>query len=152
MKWCMICITLQIVPHNNIDNPDDVIKWKHFPHKGPFVRGIHRSSVNSPHKGQWRGALMFSLIWDWTNGWINKRDARDQERHRAHNGVTVMNPSKILLKPKYRKQSFVHCFSAYRYALFEIEDVFVDYNLCHWYTRSYAISVRVIFPTNSTYF
>ena len=25
-------------------------------------RGIHRWPVNSPHKGQWRGALMFSLI------------------------------------------------------------------------------------------
>ena len=41
---------------------DDVIKWKHFPHYWPFVRGIHRSPVNSQHKGQWRGALMFSLI------------------------------------------------------------------------------------------
>ena len=41
---------------------DDVIKWKHFPRYWPFVRGIHRSPVNSPHKGQWRGALMFSLI------------------------------------------------------------------------------------------
>ena len=38
---------------------DDVIKWKHFPRYWPFVRGIHRSPVNSPHKGQWRGALMF---------------------------------------------------------------------------------------------
>ena len=38
-----------------------VIKWKHFPRYGPFVRGSHRSPVNSPHKGQWRGALMFSL-------------------------------------------------------------------------------------------
>ena len=38
---------------------DYVIKWKHFPRYWPFVRGIHRSSVNSPHKGQWRGALMF---------------------------------------------------------------------------------------------
>ena len=37
---------------------DDVIKWKHFPRYWPFVRGIHRSPVNSPHKGQWRGALM----------------------------------------------------------------------------------------------
>ena len=45
-----------ILPH------DDVIKWKHFPRYWPFVRGIHRSPVNSPHKGQWRGALMFSLI------------------------------------------------------------------------------------------
>ena len=41
---------------------DDVIKWNHFPHHWPFVRGIHRSPVISPHKGQWRGALMFSLI------------------------------------------------------------------------------------------
>ena len=38
---------------------DDVIKWKHFLRYWPFVRGIHRSPVNSPHKGQWRGALMF---------------------------------------------------------------------------------------------
>ena len=41
---------------------DDVIKWKHFPCDRPFMRGIHRSPVNSPHKGQWRGVLMFSLI------------------------------------------------------------------------------------------
>ena len=38
---------------------DDVIKWKYFPRYWPFVRGIYRSPVNSPHKGQWRGALMF---------------------------------------------------------------------------------------------
>ena len=31
---------------------DDVIKWKHFPRNWPFVRAIHRSPVNSPHKGQ----------------------------------------------------------------------------------------------------
>ena len=48
---------------------DDVTKWKHFPRYWPFMRGIHRSSVNSPHKGQWRVALMFSLICASTNGW-----------------------------------------------------------------------------------
>ena len=47
---------------------DDVIKWKHFPRYWPFVRGIHRSPVNSPHKGQWRGTLIFSLICVWING------------------------------------------------------------------------------------
>ena len=41
---------------------DDVINWKYFPRYRPFVRGIHRWPVNSSHKGQWRGALMFSLI------------------------------------------------------------------------------------------
>ena len=52
---------------------DDVIKWKHFPRYWPFVRGIQRSPVNSPHKGQWRGALMLSLICAWINGWVNNR-------------------------------------------------------------------------------
>ena len=41
---------------------DYVIKWKHFPRHWPFVRGIHRSPMNPPHKSQWRKALMFSLI------------------------------------------------------------------------------------------
>ena len=31
--------------------------------------GNHRSPVNSPHKGQWREILMFSLICTWINGW-----------------------------------------------------------------------------------
>ena len=69
---------------------DDVIKWKHFPCYWPFVRGIQRSLVDFPHKGQWCGALMFSLICAWTNGWANKRDTGDLTRHRAHYDVTVM--------------------------------------------------------------
>ena len=48
---------------NTVAAHDDVISWKHFPRYLPFVWGIHRSPENSPHKGQWRGALMFSLIW-----------------------------------------------------------------------------------------
>ena len=69
---------------------DDIIKWKHFPRYWPFVRGIHRSPVNSPHKGQWRGALMFSLISTWINVWVNNREAGDLRRHRAHYDVIVM--------------------------------------------------------------
>ena len=70
---------------------DDVIKWKHFPRYWPFVRGIHRYPVNSPHKGQWRGALMFSLFCVWINGWVNNRKAGDLRRYRAHYDVTVMH-------------------------------------------------------------
>ena len=44
----------------------DVIKWKHFPRYRPFVRWIH----GSPHKGQWRGALIFSLICARINSWV----------------------------------------------------------------------------------
>ena len=69
---------------------DDVIKWKYFPRYWPFVWGIHRSPVNSPHKGQWGGALTFSFIYAWTNDWVNNRDAGDLRRHRAHDDVTVM--------------------------------------------------------------
>ena len=54
------------------------------------VRGIPRSPVNSPHKGQSRGALMFSLICVWTNGWVNNRVAGDLRRRRAHCDVTAM--------------------------------------------------------------
>ena len=68
---------------------DDVIKWKHFPRYWPFVRGIYRS-----HKGQWRGAfmfwIMFSFICAWINGWVNNREAGDLRRHRVHYDVTVM--------------------------------------------------------------
>ena len=56
---------------------DDVIKWKHFPRYWPFVWRIHRSRMNSPHKGRWRGALMFSMICVWINGWKNNRGACD---------------------------------------------------------------------------
>ena len=59
---------------------DDIIKWKRFPCHWPFVRGIHRSPVNFPHKGQWRGALMFSLICVWATN----RGAGDLRRHCAH--------------------------------------------------------------------
>ena len=69
---------------------DDVIKWKHFPRYWPFVRRIHRSPVNSPHKGQWRWALMLTLICARINGWVNNREAGDLRRHRAHSDVIVM--------------------------------------------------------------
>ena len=58
---------------------------------GHFLRGIHRSPVNSLHKGQWRGALMFSLICAWRNAWINNCEAGDLRPHRAHYDVTVMH-------------------------------------------------------------
>ena len=64
----------------------------------PFVVGIHWSAVNSPHKGQCHGALMFSLIYAWTNVWVNNREYGDLKRHRAHYDVTVMqNGCKIVI-------------------------------------------------------
>ena len=78
-----------VIPEAGIkgrDQHDDVIKWKHFP------RNCHLcgSPVNSPRKGQWRGALMFSLICVWINDWVNNREAGDLRRYRAHYDVIVM--------------------------------------------------------------
>ena len=68
---------------------DDVIKWKHFPRYWPFVRGIHRSPVNFPHKGQWRGVLMFPLICTRINGRVNNGEAGDLRRHRVHYDIII---------------------------------------------------------------
>ena len=72
------------------DRYDDIIKWKHFPRYRHFVLGIHRSQVNSPHKGQWRGALMLSLICAWTKGWANNQNAGDLRCYCARYDITVM--------------------------------------------------------------
>ena len=74
-----VCIGIVIVDLRRSDSclkweslyHDYVINWKRFPRYWPFVRGIHRSPVNSPHKGQWSGALVFSLICVWINGSVN---------------------------------------------------------------------------------
>ena len=81
-EWCIPWVSL--------------IPWwrqqmEHFPTYWPFVRGIHRWPVNSPHKGQWCGALMFSFISAWSNSWVNNCDAGDLKRHRIHYDVIVMS-------------------------------------------------------------
>ena len=58
-----------------------------FPRYWPLC-GV--SPVNSPHKGYWRGALIFFFICAWTNVWVNNRDAGDLRRHRAYYDVIVI--------------------------------------------------------------
>ena len=48
--------------------------------------------------GQWRGALMFSLICVGTNGWVNNGDVGDLRRHWAHYAVTVSNLMRLWIK------------------------------------------------------
>ena len=85
--------SLHRISSHGIDHlHDDVIKWIHFMRYWPFMRGIHWSPVNSPRKGQWRGALMYSMICVWINGWVNNREAGDLRRYRTHYDVTVMSP------------------------------------------------------------
>ena len=68
--------------------------WRHqmeaFSALQAICAGNSPVPVNSPHKGQWRGALMFSLISAWMNSWVNNGEAGDLRRNRAHYDVIVM--------------------------------------------------------------
>ena len=88
---------------------DDVIKWKMFSRYWSFVRGFHRPTVNSPHKGQWRGAWIFALICARTNGYANNRNAGDLRRHCAHYDVTVMKLYVSHNSPTYVCLYGYHC-------------------------------------------
>ena len=100
--------------HSMIILHDDVIKWKHFPRYWPFVRGIHLSPGNSPHKCQWREGLMFSLIWAWINGRVSNRKAGDLRRNRAHHDITVMIQdffflAEMVIRVIANNLNFTHC-------------------------------------------
>ena len=104
---------------------EDVIKWKHFPCYWPFVLEIHWSPVNSPHKGQWRGALVLSLICTCINGWLNNREADHLRHHRAHYDGPVMD-----------RVYFVMCF--------DIRSIFFPNRLCKVHVRPVYILLLII--------
>ena len=124
----------------NSRSHDDVIKWKHFSRYWPFVWGIHRSPVNSPHKGQWRGTLMFSLICAWINGWVNNGDAGDWRRHRAHHDVTVMTYSTT----NSRFPATHHAYDAMNYNLI-VKSVKLQLNGCQTDETILLISPKVFY-------
>ena len=93
------------------------------------VRGIHLSPANSIHKGQWRRALMFSLICARTNCWANHADAGELRRHRAHYDVIVMP----------RRDVFMHCQTSWKclgknnvltWASIPVEGDFLKLSIC----------------------
>ena len=68
--------------------------WRHqmktFPRYWPLCGEFTGHRWIPLTKCQCRGALMFSLICVWINGWVNNRKAGDLRRHPAHYGTTVM--------------------------------------------------------------
>ena len=69
--------------------------WRHemeaFPALLALCVGYSPVTGEFPAKGQWSGALMFSLIPIWINGCVNNHDTGDLRRHRAHYDVTVIS-------------------------------------------------------------
>ena len=103
---CIVCETVSVSGycHGLLPAPP----WwchetKHFPCYWPFVRGIHRSPVNSPHKGQCCGPLMLSLICTLNKqswGWWFETPSRSLWRH--YNAIvseTMTLAVIILFKP-----------------------------------------------------
>ena len=76
ISWCVIMPSI-----NKLDS---------MPMMTSSNEHIFRSPVDSPHKAQWRRALMVSLILTSTDSWANNRNAGDLRHHRAHYDVTVM--------------------------------------------------------------
>ena len=79
----------------------DVIKWKYFPRCWPCVRGIHRSPVDSPDKGQWRGALLSFylrlnklLVKQWRRRWF-ETPSRSLWRHCNVNSCSSTTKSRL---------------------------------------------------------
>ena len=81
VMWVQVLICVQ--EWNSV-----VSGWRH--QMETFSALLAMCAGNSPHKGQWCGALMFSLICVWINGWVNNREAGDLRRYRAHYDVIVM--------------------------------------------------------------
>ena len=98
LKGCWLWSSLNIIlwrAHNMCENLRIQISWwrhqmKTFSALLALCAGNSLVPVNSPYKGQWRGALMFSLICARINDWVNNREAGDLRRHHGHYDVNVM--------------------------------------------------------------
>ena len=88
--WIMACSPYGTKPLCKTRAHDDVIKWKHSPRCWPFVRGIHRSPVNSPHGTSDTELWCFLWFAPEKNSWVYNRQTGDLRRHLTRNDVNVM--------------------------------------------------------------
>ena len=79
------------------------------------MRGIHRSPVNSPHKGQWCGALMFSFIClnkrlsrQWRDWWF-ETPSHPSWRH-CNEKMHHVNPNDLMIQPQQNKAKQNHVY------------------------------------------
>ena len=85
MSWCTC--TLEVY----VTYPRIWLQYKMMtPSNGNIFRVTGHLCGESPHKGQWRGALVFSLFFAWINSWISNREVGDLRRHHTQYDVTVM--------------------------------------------------------------
>ena len=105
-KYCDISLAIfnYIIRHTKVTE-NHWAWWRHqmqtFSALLAICVGNSPVMVNSPHKGQWRGALMFSLVCTWIHGWVNNREAGDLRCHHTHYDIIVMESGKHGRKPVY---------------------------------------------------
>ena len=133
---------------------DDVIKWKHFPCYWPFVRWIHWSPVNSPHKAS--DVELWCFLWSapWINGWVNNREAGDLRRHRAHYDVTTMNfvitvPADVLTPNGSRPWTYFSKLLWLSMISYDLCDSRTSFKLAHVISRNIA-SLRTLRASKPT--
>ena len=66
--------------------------WRHLmeTYSALLAIGARNSPMNFPHKGQWRGALILSLICAWLNGRVINREVGDLIHYHAHCDIIIM--------------------------------------------------------------
>ena len=83
--------------------------WRH--QMEAFSALLALCAGNSPVTGEFPSqrpvtrCLVLSLIYAWTNGWVNNRDAGGLRRHRAHYDLTVMQIKNEFLQNQQRSRS-----------------------------------------------
>ena len=130
--------------------------WRHqmetFSASLALCAGIHRLLVNSPHKGQWCGALIVSLSCAWINGWVNNRGAGDLKLDRAHyDNIIILwqfiDPNNLVKSCIFQAAQFHHVKEQHVFQLcalcyFSIfNEKFHVWNISVWrcYDKSHAV-------------
>ena len=167
LPWCSL--KCYVARRSVWNYHDDVVKWKHYPRYWPFGRGIHWSPMDSTHKGQWRGALMFLWSAPKGNGWANNRDTDDLDSNRLHYNVNPMMIERHSWLHKHQPKTFgmqdicnlvLFCLEStiyvhYATTLYSMSVQFwVNYASKNWYITNWGISIHrewYTFGRNNTY-
>ena len=131
MYWCIVCGCGRVSHYTWLSLfPDQSItRWRN--QRETFSALLAVCAGNSPHKGQRRGALIFSLMCAGINGWVNNRVAVDFRRHSALYDVIAMY---LIVKLEGEYWPFRNVYDIFKIIALKI--VNVVQKLCHfryWY-------------------
>ena len=97
---------------NNMPIFDHIMDWGRtwWRHQMETFSALLAICAGNSYKGQWCGALMFSLICVWINGLVNNRETGDLRRYRARYDVTVMEEATAHYSNQYWSGLLTHMY------------------------------------------